>query len=57
MIEDDEPSNENSKTGLIKKIIVWLIVFLIVLMMVLIVIFDPKFYTFIDLITFFGLFI
>jgi t-SNARE complex subunit (syntaxin) len=48
----DGPGNDLKvmRRELLRKIFVWLIVILIVLMLIFIVIFNPKFYTFADLI-------
>ena len=62
MSENDEPLNDlkDKRRELIKKGLVWFIVFFVVIMMILVIIFNPKFYTFVDLITLnrlFGLYI
>jgi hypothetical protein len=51
-VQENKPINDpkEKRRELIKKIIVWFIVFIIVAMMILIVIFNPKFYTFVDMI-------
>jgi hypothetical protein len=51
-LDYDEKYNDDQKSNwdLIKKIIVWFIVFFVIAMMVLIVIFNPRFYTFVELI-------
>ena len=50
--ENNDSINDlkDTRKELIRKILVWFIVFFIVMMMILVIIFNPKFYNFVDLI-------
>jgi len=47
-MNDNNSSTKETKIGLIKKIIIWILVLFITIMLIVIVIFQPRFYTFIN---------